>query len=142
MLIAAIACGFSNTLSRKISADVYFLTGSLYLAILSSLACIVPLVVWEPEEVTSFPSMELGCALLLSGFAVLAFAAHLLMSLAFKLGEGRKVSVLKYTQVVYAFIADYLVFGSPVIVTDLVAAVLILGTFLVIAICRCSGKIR
>ena len=142
MLVAAIACGCSNTLNRKMSKNVYFLTGTLYLAIFLALACIVPVVVWEPAEVTTFGDMELNCALFLAGFAVLAFASHLLMSIALKLEEGRKVSVLKYTQVVYAYIVDYLVFATPVIATDLVGAGLILGTFTVIAICRCAGKIR
>ena len=97
VLVSAIACGCSNTLNRKMSKNVYFLSGTLYLAIVLVLACIVPVVVWDPAEVTTFADMELGCALFLAGFAVLAFASHLLMSLALKLEEGRKVSALKYT---------------------------------------------
>lgn len=142
VLIAAIAASISNTLTRKMSKSVYFLTGSFYFSIVSSIACIIPVAAGQPSKVYTFARMELGCVLLLCLLAVFAFVGQLLMNLSFKLEEGRKVSSIKYTQVVYAFLADYLVFGTMVIATDLVGAGLILGTFMVIAILRCSGKIR
>ena len=73
--------------------------------------------------------LDLG---LLAILGVVAMAAHMCVTRAFKLGDAADIAPLQYTMLVWAILFGYLVFGDVPRLTMLFGAAIIMGAGLFI----------
>ena len=78
----------------------------------------------------------------LSVSGVFAFLGHWTVILAFKYEKGGRVAAVRYTMIIYGLAVDWLHYRIPIAWTDIVGALLIGGSFLLVAYLRGTNKIR
>ena len=70
-----------------------------------------------------------------------AYLGETLVSVSLKYEKGGRAAAVRYTMIVYGILGDLIYFKLPVFYTDYIGAVLIVGSFLLVAYLRARNII-
>ena len=122
-LTASVCSGFAYLSMRKIGMSVHPVTNTFYFGVLNVQSCFLLSIVLKEEIIEPLNWTTVGLLVLVGFFGWIAQEG---VTAAVSLAPAARVAPINYMQVIIAWIADVVLFNTPVMWTD------ILGTFMII----------
>lgn len=136
---ASITVAIGSVALRKLGQNIHYAIPSFYWALLVCVLTPIIIIVWNFPNGSHY---SVGVFFLLAGSGASTFTSDMLITLAMKHEKAGRLAAISYFEIIYGFILDATVFNGYIQYSDIVAAVLIIGCNLVLALLKCFDKLK
>ncbi len=113
----------------------HYVVPTLYFSLLSTLLC--PVASSAYPLLYSHTQYSYSLSGLMLAMGVCSFLGQSFNNKAYSYEKAAKVAAMNYFEIVFGFLASALLFGSPIRVSDIVAALLIVSCTFIMAMVKC-----